>query len=167
MTRGKRRRVVGVVVSDRMDKSVVVEVKRLVKHPLYRKYIRRRTKLMAHDEENTARVGDRVELVETRRLSKRKSWRLVQVMEKAPVITKVAALEPTIEETAPVEAEAAAPDPETAESEIESTPAAGETVEPETEAAPPDTHADATEGETRMTPDKPEGCPPEAGDNPE
>ena len=91
MTRGKRRQVVGVVVSDRMDKSVVVEIQRLVKQPLYKKYIRRRSRLMAHDEENTARIGDRVELVETRPLSKRKSWRILQVLMRAPIITRVAA----------------------------------------------------------------------------
>ncbi|KPJ57939.1 MAG: hypothetical protein AMS16_00315 [Planctomycetes bacterium DG_58] len=117
MTRGNRRRVVGVVVSDRMDKSVVVEVKRLVKHPLYKKYIRRRTRLMAHDEENAAGVGDRVELMETRPLSKRKSWRVVRILEKAPVLTKVRALEPTLEEPTPEEtetapAEARRPEPE-------------------------------------------------------
>jgi small subunit ribosomal protein S17 len=84
MTRGKRRRVVGIVTSDRMKKSVVVEVKRLVKHPLYGKYIRRRTKYMAHDEENAAHTGDRVELVETRPLSKRKCWRVLRILEKAP-----------------------------------------------------------------------------------
>jgi len=85
MTRSTRRHVVGIVTSDRMTKSVVVEVKRLVKHPLYGKYIRRRTKYMAHDEENTAHVGDRVELEETRPLSKRKSWRLLRILQKAPV----------------------------------------------------------------------------------
>ena len=85
MTRGKRRRVVGIVTSDRMTKSVVVQTMRLVKHPLYGKYIRRRTKYMAHDEENTARTGDRVELEETRPLSKRKCWRVLRILEKAPV----------------------------------------------------------------------------------
>jgi small subunit ribosomal protein S17 len=84
MARGKRRRVVGVVTSDRMKKSVVVEVTRLVRHPLYGKYMRRRAKVMAHDEENSARVGDRVELVQTRPLSKRKSWRVLQILVRAP-----------------------------------------------------------------------------------
>ena len=85
MTRGRRRHVVGIVTSDRMTKSVVVETMRLVKHPLYGKYIRRRTKYMAHDEENSAHTGDRVELVETRPLSKRKCWRVLAILQKAPV----------------------------------------------------------------------------------
>ena len=134
MTRGKRRQVVGVVVSDRMQKSVVVEVERLVKHPLYKKYIRRRTRLMAHDEENTAHVGDRVELVETRPLSKRKSWRLLQVLRRAPVITKVAALEPTVEVPLPDASEGPVP------SEAE-----GESEAPATEAST----TDVTEGEAQ------------------
>ena len=83
MTRGDRKHVTGVVTSDAMDKSVVVEVKRLVKHPLYGKYLRRRTKLMAHDEENSAHVGDTVELAESRPMSKCKSWRVVQVLKRA------------------------------------------------------------------------------------
>jgi small subunit ribosomal protein S17 len=78
-TRGNRRRLEGVVTSNAMDKSVVVVVKRLVKHPLYKKYIRQRTKVMAHDEENACHVGDRVELIETRPISKSKSWRVLRV----------------------------------------------------------------------------------------
>ena len=96
MTRSNRREVEGVVTSDKMDKSVVVRVERLVKHPLYKKYIRRRTKLMAHDESNVARIGDRVQLTETRPLSKNKSWRVVRVVGEgggAPV----EAPEPTVE----------------------------------------------------------------------
>jgi small subunit ribosomal protein S17 len=68
-----------------MTKSVVVQAMRLVKHPLYGKYVRRRTKYMAHDEENSAHTGDRVELEETRPLSKRKCWRVLRILEKAPV----------------------------------------------------------------------------------
>ena len=83
MTRGRRKTEVGVVVSDRMDKSIVVEVSRLVKHPMYGKYIRRSTKLMAHDEEDAAHVGDKVELMETRPLSKNKRWRLLRVVAQA------------------------------------------------------------------------------------
>jgi small subunit ribosomal protein S17 len=85
MNRGKRREVVGIVTSDRMQKSVVVMVERLVKHPVYGKYIRRRTKLMAHNEGDQAKLGDSVELVETRPLSKRKSWRVLRIVKKAPV----------------------------------------------------------------------------------
>jgi small subunit ribosomal protein S17 len=83
MNRGNRKHVTGVVASDKMDKSVVVEVKRLVKHPLYGKYIRRRTRLMAHDEKNEAHVGDTVELAESRPTSKRKSWRVVSIVKRA------------------------------------------------------------------------------------
>ena len=73
----------GTVVSDAMDKSILVEVTRLVKHPMYGKYMRRSTKLMAHDENNEAHIGDLVEVTETRPLSKRKRWRLVRVIGKA------------------------------------------------------------------------------------
>ena len=162
MTRGNRRRVVGVVVSDRMDKSVVVELKRLVKHPLYKKYIRRRTKLMAHDEENAAAVGDRVELVETRPLSKRKSWRVVQILEKAQVLTKVRALEPTLEEptpeeteTAPEEAEVAPAETEPAPEETGGAPAAAQSPAPEakTESATDETETVQEQEETDSTGD--------------
>ena len=84
MTRPNRRHVVGVVTSDRMQKTVVVAVERLVKHPVYKKIVRRRTKLMAHNENDEARVGDKVELVETRPLSRHKSWRVARVLVKAP-----------------------------------------------------------------------------------
>ena len=96
MTRGNRREVEGVVTSDKMDKSVVVRVERLVKHPLYKKYMRRWMKLMAHDENNVARTGDRVQLMETRPLSKNKSWRVVRVV-KEGVGAPVVAPEPTVE----------------------------------------------------------------------
>ena len=72
----------GVVISDAMDKSVVVRVTRLVKHPMYGKYLRRSTKLMAHDEENQARVGDLVELTQARPLSKRKRWNIARIVRK-------------------------------------------------------------------------------------
>ena len=73
----------GLVVSDKMDKTIVVEVEDRVKHPLYGKVMRRTSKLKAHDEENTAGIGDRVLLMETRPLSATKRWRLVEVIEKA------------------------------------------------------------------------------------
>ena len=73
----------GLVVSDKMDKTVVVAVEDRVKHPLYGKVIRRTSKLKAHDETNTAGVGDRVLLMETRPLSATKRWRVVQIIEKA------------------------------------------------------------------------------------
>jgi small subunit ribosomal protein S17 len=77
-----RKRLVGVVVSDKMDKTVVVVVNRLVQHPVYKKYIRRQARFKAHDEENTARVGDKVEIVMSRPLSRTKRWRLSRVMER-------------------------------------------------------------------------------------
>ena len=80
-----RREVVGEVVSDKMQKTVVVVVKRLTRHPKYGKVIRRVTRVKAHDENNESRIGDRVRLVETRPLSKDKHFRVVQVVEKAPV----------------------------------------------------------------------------------
>jgi len=81
--RGMKRQLSGYVVSDKMDKSVTVKVERLVKHPLYKKYIRRHKKYMAHDERNECQVGDRVQILETRPLSKNKRWRVSRVMEKA------------------------------------------------------------------------------------
>jgi small subunit ribosomal protein S17 len=80
---GVRKTREGVVVSDKMDKTVVVEVKRLVAHPLYHKIIRRRKKFKAHDPENTCRVGDKVLIEETRPLSRDKRWRVKEVLEKA------------------------------------------------------------------------------------
>lgn len=80
---GNRRILVGMVVSDKADKTIVVRVETLVKHPLYKKYIRRRKKFMAHDPENTCGIGDKVQIVESRPLSRRKRWHLVQVLEKA------------------------------------------------------------------------------------
>ena len=81
--RGNRRTEIGVVSSDKCDKTIVVVVERLTKHPRYKKYIMRRTRYYAHDEKNEARVGDRVEIGETRPLSKLKRWRLVRIVEKA------------------------------------------------------------------------------------
>jgi small subunit ribosomal protein S17 len=79
----KLRTATGRVVSNAMDKTVSVAVERLVKHPVYGKYIRRTSKLLAHDENNEAQVGDTVEITECRPLSKRKSWRLVNIVERA------------------------------------------------------------------------------------
>jgi small subunit ribosomal protein S17 len=81
--RGYRKVREGLVVSDKMDKTIVVEVEDRVKHPLYGKVMRRTSKLKAHDEQNTAGIGDRVLLMETRPLSATKRWRLVEVLEKA------------------------------------------------------------------------------------
>ncbi|MFH1021827.1 MAG: 30S ribosomal protein S17 [Planctomycetota bacterium] len=83
MIRGIRKKVIGVVTSDKMQKTISVQVERLVKHARYGKYIRRHTEFKAHDETNEAKMGDRVEIMETRPLSKMKRWRLVRVIEKA------------------------------------------------------------------------------------
>jgi small subunit ribosomal protein S17 len=82
--RGKRRVEIGVVTSDKMNKTRRVEIPRLVKHVRYGKYIRRRTICHVHDEQNEARQGDTVEIMETRPISKTKCWRLLRVVAKAP-----------------------------------------------------------------------------------
>jgi small subunit ribosomal protein S17 len=82
--RGKRRVEIGVVTSDKMTKTRRVEIPRLVKHPRYGKYIRRRTVCHVHDENNESRLGDTVEIMETRPLSKTKCWRLIRIVKKAP-----------------------------------------------------------------------------------
>ena len=83
MERNLRKTRTGVVVSDKMDKTVVVAIKDNVKHPLYKKIIKNTIRLKAHDEENTCGVGDRVLIMETRPLSKDKRWRVVEIIEKA------------------------------------------------------------------------------------
>src|SRR5437762_3383460 len=93
--RGKRRTEIGVVTSDKMNKTRRVEIARLVKHVRYGKYIRRRTVCYMHDEQNEAHIGDMVEIMETRPLSKNKNWRLTRIVKKAPVAAPV--VETTIE----------------------------------------------------------------------
>ncbi|MCX6327890.1 MAG: 30S ribosomal protein S17 [Bacteroidia bacterium] len=83
MERNLRKERIGVVVSTKMDKSIVVAVKRKVKHPIYGKFINRTKKLMAHDEENSCNIGDTVRISETRPLSKNKTWRLIEIIERA------------------------------------------------------------------------------------
>lgn len=82
-TRAMRKRRVGIVVSDKMDKTVVVVVADSIRHPLYQKIVRRTRKFHAHDENNDAKLGDRVEIVETRPISKLKHWRVTEVIERA------------------------------------------------------------------------------------
>ena len=82
-SRGHRKVRTGVVVRDKMDKTVVVEVTRKVMHPVYKEYVRRRKRFMAHDEENRCRVGDWVMIVETRPLSRHKNWRVRKVIKEA------------------------------------------------------------------------------------
>mgnify|MGYP000249177942 FL=1 len=83
MERNLRKTRVGLVTSDKMDKTIVVSVTDNVKHPLYKKIVKRTYKLKAHDENNECRIGDRVKVMETRPLSKDKRWRLVEIVEKA------------------------------------------------------------------------------------
>ena len=81
--RNLRKTRVGLVVSDKMDKTIVVAIQDNVKHPIYGKIIKRTLKVHAHDEENTCNIGDKVEIMETRPLSKTKRWRLVEIIERA------------------------------------------------------------------------------------
>ena len=81
--RGMKRQQVGTVVSDKMDKTVIVLVERLVKHPLYHKFIRRRSRFAVHDEANTCRIGDKVLITGARPLSRTKRWRVSKIVEKA------------------------------------------------------------------------------------
>jgi small subunit ribosomal protein S17 len=83
ITRNRRKTRVGKVVSDRMDKTVVVSIERLVKHTTYGRYVRRRTKFKVHDENNECRIGDTVRFMETRPISKDKRWRFVEFVERA------------------------------------------------------------------------------------
>ena len=81
--RGKRKTLVGVVTSDKMEKTVIVMVNRLVLHPVYKKYVRKRKKIKAHDEQNQCHMGDKVLLIETRPLSREKRWRVKEVLGRA------------------------------------------------------------------------------------
>jgi len=86
--RGKRKERTGYVVSDRMDKTVVVRLERLTQHPLYRKSVKVAKKIKAHDAENKCAMGDKVRIVETRPLSRDKKWRVVEILEKEQVETE-------------------------------------------------------------------------------
>jgi small subunit ribosomal protein S17 len=83
MERNLRKERIGIVVSNKMDKSIIVAVKGKVKHPIYGKFINKTKKLMAHDEENSCNIGDKVRISETRPLSRNKTWRLVEIIERA------------------------------------------------------------------------------------
>ena len=83
MERNLRKERIGVVVSNKMDKSIVIKVERKVKHPLYGKFVKKSTKFMAHDEKNECNIGDVVRIMETRPVSKNKCWRLVEIVERA------------------------------------------------------------------------------------
>jgi small subunit ribosomal protein S17 len=84
--RGIRKREVGIVVGDKMDKTITIQVERKIQHPTYKKYIKRYTTYKAHDEQNACKVGDKVEIVETRPLSKTKRWSVMQIVQKAPEV---------------------------------------------------------------------------------
>ncbi|PLX96007.1 MAG: 30S ribosomal protein S17 [Desulfuromonas sp.] len=84
--RGNRKTRIGIVVSDKMDKTVVVKVDQLVKHPVYKKYIKRRITYKAHDEQNACATGDKVLIVETRPLSRDKRWRVREILEKHVIV---------------------------------------------------------------------------------
>ena len=83
MERNLRKERIGVVTSNKMEKSIVVMVVRKVKHPFYGKYVNKSTKFIAHDQENTCNEGDTVKIMETRKMSKNKNWRLVDIIERA------------------------------------------------------------------------------------
>jgi len=82
-----KKTIVGTVISDKMDKSVTVEWERRKQHPIYKKFVKQHVKVKAHDEENKVSVGDRVKIIETRPISKGKSWRVVEILQKADVVT--------------------------------------------------------------------------------
>lgn len=84
--RGNQKTRTGVVTSDKMDKTVVVKVEKLVKHPTYKKYIKRRVTYKAHDEQNQCGIGDKVTIVETRPLSRDKRWRVREILEKNVIV---------------------------------------------------------------------------------
>jgi len=84
--RGNRKTRVGIVVSDKMDKTIVVKVDQLVKHPVYKKYIKRRVRYKAHDDQNSCAAGDKVLIVETRPLSRDKRWRVREILEKNVIV---------------------------------------------------------------------------------
>ena len=84
--RGQRRVLNGIVVSDKMDKTVIVQVTRRFKHPRYEKYVKERARYKAHDERNEGRLGDKVSIMECRPLSRGKRWRLQKILEKAPIV---------------------------------------------------------------------------------
>jgi small subunit ribosomal protein S17 len=94
--RGLRKERMGVVVSDRMHKTVIVSVERTVMHPKYKKYLRRRTKVKAHDENNQSHVGDRVVIVECRPLSRDKRWRVTKIVERAKMMAAEASEAPAV-----------------------------------------------------------------------
>jgi len=86
--RGNKKVFIGTVVSNKMDKTVVVLVERLTQHPIYKKYIKKRKKFMAHDPNNICEIGDKVKIIESRPLSKMKRWRVIEILEKGKILGK-------------------------------------------------------------------------------
>ena len=82
-SRNLRKERIGLVMSNKMNKSIVISVERKVKHPMYGKFVKTTTKFMAHDEKNDCNIGDTVKIMETRKLSKNKNWRLIEIVERA------------------------------------------------------------------------------------
>ncbi|MEW5947347.1 MAG: 30S ribosomal protein S17 [bacterium] len=133
MTRGKRQEMRGTVVGDRMTRTVVVQVETLKKHARYGKFVRRRKKYLAHDEKDECRTGDLVRIVETRPLSRRKRWRVVEIIERREIPT-VEIAEPeelVMKKTAP------APRAERPTGETSEQPPASSSAEPRTAGGPP------------------------------
>lgn len=83
MERSLRKERIGLVVSNKMERSIVVEIETKIKHPIYGKFVKKHNKFMAHDENNECNIGDKVRIMETRPLSKKKRWRLVEILERA------------------------------------------------------------------------------------
>jgi len=81
--RGNKRTIKGIVISNKMDKTIVVKAERLVKHPIFHKYVRKHVRYKAHDEQNQSKLGDTVLIIESRPLSKEKRWRMLEILEKA------------------------------------------------------------------------------------
>ena len=86
--RGNKKVFIGTVVSDKMDKTVVVLVERLTQHPIYKKYIKKRKKFMAHDPKNMCRIGDKVKIIESRPLSRRKRWQVIEILERGRLLSR-------------------------------------------------------------------------------
>ncbi len=86
--RGNKKVFIGTVVSDKMDKTVVVLVERLTQHPIYKKYIKKRKKFMAHDPKNMCRIGDKVKIIESRPLSRRKRWQVIEILERGKLLSR-------------------------------------------------------------------------------
>ncbi len=124
--RGRRKVFVGTVISDKMDKTVVVAVERLVRHPLYKKVIRRTSKFYAHDEGNECRIGDIVEIMETRPLSKLKRWRVTRILQRAKVPLSVAREEVSEETEEQLLEEVLAQESSTTEKVLEEKPSASD-----------------------------------------